>query len=1056
MKVKFTFLLALLILSLFISFQTFSQVSNSGYIENKGQIYDQYRKPNLDVLFLCPGMEVNIHLKKHGFSYESFKRIENVNQSQTPVLNSLKAIIENAEIMDEKTEKHIHRIDIEFLGADNNVEIIPLEKNDVFQNFYNLGSVTRGVTDVCTYSKVLYRNLYPGIDLLFEMDANTKPKYNFIIHPGADANLISWKYKGADNINLDAGRITLENSNKDIVEYVPYSYFKESEISVLVRYQRLDNGSFKFDFPTYSDKLTLVIDPAMWGTYFGGTGYDMGTDICQDPSGNLFICGNTDSNAQLATSGVYQTTLHGWDDAYIARFTEEGNLVWASYFGDSGSEYFYAICCDQNTHLYAYGRCHDSDSLATPGAEQTVCGGGDYDSFLASFDSTGCLNWSTFLGGSQNEYPWDIVADEDNNVYVVGTTNSIDSIGTIGSPQPSFAGITDGYMVKYNQMGSRIWGRYIGGAYMDEVQGIDYSDGRIVITGLSSSSSGISTPGVFQDTLLIPNSVDAIVMLLDTSGTKIWGTYTGGTSYDIGKSVAFGHEWDIYVFGETYSTSHIATPGTHKDTLTGLRDFIIQKFDVMGQKEWGTYYGGDYSEDCGEVKIDDDQNIYVTGFSRSANGIATPGAFQDYNLQPDCHTPGVLAKFTTNGILIWATYFGHWNAVDNSMVMSLDYWPIVSGTSMSSINISTPGAYKTYPHFRDAFIMKFNQHGQLYVIENNSITADQEICNGMPLDSLYGDTAMGGGDTISYQWIYSCIDSISGYNPILINGNSLNLNPNFINTTSWFRRIATTNSAIDTSNAVSIVVYDSIATISSLPYIEFCEGDSVLLSCDTESIINYSWFLNGAIVPIQSDSQLVVSESAECYLVAENNFGCIDTSQLITIVMQNIPQVGSISGPSANLNTATSYSYEILPQSNITYDWSVDSGTILNGQGTNQIQVQWSALGTYNIIVHLSNMAGCSDSASMQISVQNILTMNELDNQNIHIFPNPTHRLLHIKGLSGNEKIEVFNVLGKLIHVKPTAGADLTTLNLNTCPDGVYFIHIAYSASSTVFKIMKN
>ena len=182
-------------------------VSSYGFIQNKGQIVDQYLRPNPAVLYLYNGNGLNVQLKKGGFSYEVIRTESKSNTSHThPVLQEQLSY-------DTITAIHrVHRVDIHFIGADPHQITIPLERAHDYLNYYTPGDSEAGVLGVSHYKRVLYKNIYPHIDIEFIIGGENHAvdfKYNFIVHPGGDVKMIRVKYEGADSTFLGPTRFCL-------------------------------------------------------------------------------------------------------------------------------------------------------------------------------------------------------------------------------------------------------------------------------------------------------------------------------------------------------------------------------------------------------------------------------------------------------------------------------------------------------------------------------------------------------------------------------------------------------------------------------------------------------------------------------------------------------------------------------------------------------------------------------------------------------------------------------------------------------------------------------
>jgi len=241
-----------------------------------------------------------------------------------------------------------------------------------------------------------------------------------------------------------------------------------------------------------------------WGTYYGGTGDDLGYACSSDASGNIYLAGLTQSGTGtiIATSGSHQSTFGGVTDAFLVKFNSSGVRLWGTYYGGNGYDYGYSCASDATGNVYLAGSTPaiTGTVIATAGAHQTINGGAN-DAYLVKFNSSGLRVWGTYYGGSGSENIYSCASDVAGNVYLAGYTESINStsISTAGSPQSSFGGLRDAFLVKFNTSGIRDWGTYYGASDIEEGISCAVDNlGNIYLAGRTQSGSGIATIGGYQ------------------------------------------------------------------------------------------------------------------------------------------------------------------------------------------------------------------------------------------------------------------------------------------------------------------------------------------------------------------------------------------------------------------------------------------------------------------------------------------------------------------------------------------------------------------------------
>jgi hypothetical protein len=522
--------------------------------------------------------------------------------------------------------RKFHRVDIQLEGANPKAALTteqPLaDVNSVSNEHGFFGNIH-------SFHKVTYRNIYPGIDLEFVAKKGTdKPvEYNFIVYPGADASLIKMKYNSGSDISLKNGKIEMQLAFGTLREKIPLSYTQQDGQSLAVQYKPLDEMAdiYAFNVPDYDRSKTLVIDPTpslVWATYYGGSSaVDQLQSIDKDAAGNIYISGFTQSSNNIATSGTYQPSLAGtFSDMFLAKFTAAGVRLWGTYVGGTA-------------------------------------GDGSHVSPVK-------------------------VAVSGSAVYLASNATSSGLASASGVHQSTLVGISDAYLGKFNTAdGTRIWATYYGGNDAEAIRDMSLdATGNIYLSGYTPSTSGIATAGALQQTYS-GGGFDGYVAKFTPSGILSWGTYLGGAGDDMIYAVTANAAGDVFVSGNTTTTTGMTTPGAFQTTFTGGgTDIFLASINSTGTaKQWLTYWGGDGNEICTDLKIDLSGNLVAIGFTGSgangnsgglSNGLASSGALYA--------TPRggglrdiVIAKFTASGSRLWSTYYGGTGA-DVSMNMELD------------------------------------------------------------------------------------------------------------------------------------------------------------------------------------------------------------------------------------------------------------------------------------------------------------------------------------------------------------------------------------------------
>ena len=389
-------------------------------------------------------------------------------------------------------------------------------------------------------------------------------------------------------------------------------------------HQRAYGGGLSDVMLTKFDKNGNLI----WSTYFGGSGNDANyfpMSLMSD--GAIVITGNTTSTNKIATTDAHHSSFGGGSsDAFIAVFENNGTLRWATYFGGSGTDSDPAVTIDQSDNIYLVGYTGSLSEIATDSAFQSTKKESE-DAFLAKFDKTGKLIWSTYYGGQGYDAFYGVTTDQDYNVYVGGESNS-SQLATTGSFKSNYGGNGDGFLAKFDKDGKRIWATYFGSGGTD---GIYYlaSDQKnnIYCIGPTTSTEGIASTGAYAT--MHSGKEDVFIAKFNAKGDRLWSTYIGGDEWDSVFGCDFDDDDNVYLAIMTKSQNFPLTADVPMPYFGGGPwDAAFVKFSSAGELKWSTYFGGDGNDRAISLALDKSQNI-VASINADSKGLATPGAYDE-------------------------------------------------------------------------------------------------------------------------------------------------------------------------------------------------------------------------------------------------------------------------------------------------------------------------------------------------------------------------------------------------------------------------------------------
>ncbi len=311
----------------------------------------------------------------------------------------------------------------------------------------------------------------------------------------------------------------------------------------------------------------------LWGTYYGGDANENGSHCGTDAQSNVFLIGSTGSSNNIASNG-FMDTLPNLGSAFMVKFNSSGSRLWGTYFGGNLINDAISGEVDKMGNTYLYGQVvgNPGDTgLAYNGFQNSLQS--QTDLYVAKFSPSGARLWSSYFGGPAEEklfkfrmFNNSCALDKQGNLFITGTTQSSTGIAT-GGMQQNYQGAGDCFLARISAGGSLLWATYFGGPYED--LGFTCTvDGkkRIYLAGHTISSQGIAWRG-FQNYLQGPS--DGFLAQYDYSGKLIWCTYVGGEDDD--KIVASTTDFknNIYLGGDTESSTGIAFKGFQNNHLYG-------------------------------------------------------------------------------------------------------------------------------------------------------------------------------------------------------------------------------------------------------------------------------------------------------------------------------------------------------------------------------------------------------------------------------------------------------------------------------------------------------
>jgi Bacterial Ig-like domain (group 3)/Beta-propeller repeat len=550
-------------------------------------------------------------------------------------------------------------------------------------NYFIGNDPSKWRTNVPTYGKVKYEGIYSGIDLVYYGNQR-QLEYDFIVSPGADPHRIAFDISGAKRIRRDGkGDLVFKVGDDEMRWHKPVAYQEKggTRQEIAAHYAITDKNRVGFELAKYDVGKPLYIDPLIYSTYLGGSGQDSGDGIAVDSQGNAYVTGHTNST-NFPTMNPLQSANHG------------------GHYG--------------------------------------------YDAFVTKINAAGsALVYSTYLGGSGDDYGFGIAVDGGGNTYVTGVTNSTD-FPTKNPLQPANADAAYGnaFVAKINAAGSAlVYSTYLGGSgngiYGDRGSRIAVDiAGNAYITGYTGSTD-FPTANPLQPSYGGAYT-DAFVTKINSEGSAlVYSTYLGGSNVDEGYGIAVDSAGNAYITGSTFSTD-FPTANPLQPANGGTLDAFVAKINPSGSAfAYSTYLGGSDRDYGVGIAVDSSGNAYVTGLTYSINFPVTPGA-----LQTQCKNGNGCANYgdafvtklnPTGSALVYSTYLGGSRSEEGQAIVvdSAGNAYVAGETDSTNFPKTVPSCSGSW----DAFVTRLNPTGSALVYSTCFGGSGTDIGSDIAVDS---------------------------------------------------------------------------------------------------------------------------------------------------------------------------------------------------------------------------------------------------------------------------------------------------------------------------------
>ncbi len=646
-----------------------------------------------------------------------------------------------------------HRVSFTLLGVRS--DVAPEGRNSVpaVSNYLLGNDPSRWIRGVPNQSQVLYRQIYPGIDLVFHGQGN-EMEHDFRIAPGGDPGTIRFAMKGANRVTLDdSGNLMISLGDDTLSLQKPRAYQETANgrQQVESRFALNQDGTVQFQVGSYDRKLELTIDPVfVFSTYLASSGGDWPTAIASDSGGNVYVTGYTDGS-DFPLENAIQATVTGSPNVFVSKLDPTGHtLLYSTYLGGSSRNYGNAIAIDGTGNIIVAGTSASNDFPHAGSVPSLMCEGNNDCYFLVSLKPDGsAFNYAGLIGGKEGTDAQagggagagNIAVDAAGNTFLTGVTDDATFEITTGTLATGVQGggypYDSTFIMKVSPVGALIYSTIVPGTAQQNFA--VYRNNVFVAAGISVDSAGKatiagtagpglpSTAGVIQPTF--PNSLSVenasagfVLQINGTASAITYSTYIPGTD-SIG-GFAVDSQGNSYVTGGTSETNLPVSNNAYQKTLKAGQGCTCNSGFILKLNGSGTsVLAGSYLEgtplepyNLGTrfmgLAVDSHSNVFVGGVTGAPDfplanpftGILVSNASMVLAEMPSDLTSLLFGSFlsSTDQIFPSSTFAGI--AVDHQ-----DHLLVVGQTSTTDFP-TTPGSFQATPPSRasHAFVVSFD------------------------------------------------------------------------------------------------------------------------------------------------------------------------------------------------------------------------------------------------------------------------------------------------------------------------------------------------------------
>jgi PKD repeat protein len=959
-----------------------------------------------------------------------------------------------------------HGFTLTFAGASSLVNVEATQPRTEKNNYFIGKDPSRWASNVPAFGEIIYRNLYPGIDLRLFNHHNSL-KYELLVAPGADASQIRFQYEGAQKLSVENEQLVIRTSLQTLKETKPYTYqtINGKTQEVASRFS-LNGNVLSFQLPKgYQRSYPLVIDPVLvFSTFSGSLDDNWGHCATYDNEDNLYSGGTVWGKQFPFTNGAYQVSYAGNIDVAILKFNPKGTqLLYATFLGGEEAEVPHSMTVNPNGELVVLGTTSSFEfptSLTAPfrkfsGGDTTIAIGGikyvhGSDLFVSKFNPQGSqLLGSTYLGGADNDglkptelneiknygdqFRSEIITDSQGSIYVASVTVS-NNFPLVKPIQPFHPGNLDAVIFRLNATVTTLeWSTYFGGNGLDAAYSLRIGKGgSLYVCGVTNSPDLPTQTGALHRQLI---GIEDGFVTKFRQDKLVQVSYLGTTEADQAMLMDLDPEDRVHIFGQTLGNYPVVAANYSNNNG---HQFVHAIDSSLSETVFSTVIGtGRNMPDISPTAflINECGNMYLSGWGGIINDSSSVDGFA--SLKNTLTTTGLPVtpdayRGTTNGddfyimvlesraqSLLYGTFFGNPSASRNHVdggTSRFNKKGVIYQAACAcggSGFPTTPGAWSNTNRSNNCNIAAFK-------FDIEALKADFDVySNGVkdvlvgctPFSTRFVNTSVGG---VTYEWDLGGLSTSNEANEV---STTFTQAGEYTIVLKAYNRL--TCKKVDVAVKTIRVLKADFRVIGNQ---KICPGSSAQLFAEGGN--RYEWTPTAGLNNPSIANPIASPAATTRYTVkitSEN--GCTTENEVLVQVEENLPEDFEI-----NVSTECGKQMELNFVNRIKggsqFVWTLGNGDILRGD--EPAPYIYSRSGTYKVTLTFNN-GPCLQTFTKEVNIiqmeipPNIITPNgDGINETFFLAASNIRPLLGVEGF----KLEIYNRWGKSVYQSPNYGND--------------------------------